>query len=89
MARLRVNHRAVATAAAAAALMVCLAIVMMSDVGNGERILKENDQRTEDLVHKSKQQGVLSKVLHFLWQSGKSSYQHVWPVSPSFIRFLR
>ena len=79
MARLGVSHRAVA--ATATAVVVCLAIVMMSDVGNAERILKADDQPAEDLVIKNKEPGILSKVLRFLWQSGKSSYQHVWPVS--------
>lgn len=26
----------------------------------------------------------LTRALNFLWQSGESGYQHVWPVSSSF-----
>lgn len=29
----------------------------------------------------------LSKAINFLWQSGESGYQHVWPVSFSFFLF--
>ena len=75
MARLGVNQRAVAAA------VVCLGLVMMSGVGNAERLLKADDRPAEHLVNQNKEPGFLSKVVHFLWQSGKSSYQHVWPVS--------
>lgn len=81
MARLGVNQRAVAAVAATSALVVCLGLVMMSGVGNAERLLKADDRPAEHLVNKNKEPGFLSKVVHFLWQSGKSSYQHVWPVS--------
>ncbi|RVW22664.1 Sulfite exporter TauE/SafE family protein 3 [Vitis vinifera] len=79
MARLGVNQRAVAAVAATSALVVCLGLVMMSGVGNAERLLKADDRPAEHLVNKNKEPGFLSKVVHFLWQSGKSSYQHVWP----------
>lgn len=79
MARLGVNQRAVAAVVATSALVVCLGLVMMSGVGNAERLLKADDRPAEHLVNKNKEPGFLSKVVHFLWQSGKSSYQHVWP----------
>ncbi|KAM7262978.1 hypothetical protein ACFE04_000661 [Oxalis oulophora] len=46
--------------------------LMMS---NAERLLKEKIADTRE----DKQEGLLVKVGHFLWQSGKSSYEPVWP----------
>lgn len=44
------------------------------------------DKRPPDsVVEKDQTQSVLVRVIDFMWQSDKSSYEHVWPVSLSNI----
>ncbi|KAF3440220.1 hypothetical protein FNV43_RR19090 [Rhamnella rubrinervis] len=79
----RTDHKATfsksALSVAAAALwMVFTILVMMSDVGNGERVLKDK-QPAENFVEEDMKKGIFVRVIQFLWQGGKSSYQHVWP----------
>jgi hypothetical protein len=78
MAQTHVNHRALAISTAAAAWFLFWSLVMMSSVGSAERVLK--DKATENF-EKEVSHGFLPRMVHFLWQSGKSSYEHVWPVS--------
>lgn len=63
----------------AASWMMFLGLVMMAKVGSAERLLKDKDP--DVFVEKEMRQGLLGRVAHFLWQSGNSSYQPVWPVS--------
>ncbi|XP_057975242.1 sulfite exporter TauE/SafE family protein 3-like isoform X2 [Malania oleifera] len=77
MARVAMSQRAVAAVATAVAWL-CLCLVVMSDVGSAERVLKATDP--EKLVdQKEMNRGFMVKVVNFLWQNGKSSYQPVWP----------
>lgn len=75
MARPKANIRTLAIAAFA----VFLVMVMMSHISNAERVLK--DKHGEVHVNKESTQTFIVRVAHFLWQGGKSSYEHVWPVS--------
>ncbi|KAJ4714429.1 Sulfite exporter TauE/SafE family protein [Melia azedarach] len=61
----------------AASWMMFLGLVMMAKVGSAERLLKDKDP--DVFVEKEMRQGLLGRVAHFLWQSGNSSYQPVWP----------
>lgn len=65
----------------AALLWTVFCLLIMNEVVSGERILKDKLNPENFVDVEEKQQGVLMRVTHFLWQSGKSSYQHVWPVS--------
>ena len=76
MAGIQVNRRGLAIIA----WIVFLVLVMMSNVGIAERLLK--DKRNQEVFkEKEKTQGFLARVAHFLWQGGKSAYEPVWPVS--------
>ncbi|GMI68891.1 hypothetical protein like AT2G25737 [Hibiscus trionum] len=57
---------------------IFLVLVVMSNVGIAERLLKDkgNQHVPKETV---KTQGVLVRVVNFLWQSGKSGYEPVWP----------
>lgn len=59
---------------------------MMSNVSCAERDLK--DKEPENFVTATEVRGLLHKMVHFLWQSGKSAYEHVWPVSFLLSNFL-
>ncbi|KAK3011627.1 hypothetical protein RJ639_011129 [Escallonia herrerae] len=63
--------------AAAAAWVICWSLFTMSGVGSAERLLKATEPGY--IVEREMRQGFLVQVLHFFWQSGKSSYQPVWP----------
>ncbi|KAK2981579.1 hypothetical protein RJ640_011109 [Escallonia rubra] len=63
--------------AAAAAWVICWILFTMSGVGSAERLLKATEPGY--IVEREMRQGFLVQVLHFFWQSGKSSYQPVWP----------
>lgn len=78
MARNEVNQRAKAIVATVA-WVVCWGLFTVSGVGNAERLLKSTEP--EYVVEKEMTQGFVVRLLHFLWQTGKSSYQPVWPVS--------
>lgn len=77
MDRTRVNQTAKALATTVA-WVLCWGLFTVSGVGNAERILKATEPGY--VVEKEMRQGFVVQVLHFLWQSGKSSYQPVWPV---------
>ena len=81
MARTEAKRKAVSVSAAAVLLVwMVFCLLVISDVVSAERVLK--DKKPENFVHQEEmQQGFFMRVAHFLWQSGKSSYQHVWPVS--------
>ena len=53
---------------------------MIFNVSLAERTLR--DKKSENFVD-TERQGVLAKVIGFLWQDGESSYEPVWPVSIS------
>ncbi|XWS45400.1 hypothetical protein CRYUN_Cryun15aG0133300 [Craigia yunnanensis] len=74
MARIQVNRRGLAIIA----WIVFLVLVMMSNVGIAERLLKDK-RNQEDFKEKEKTQGFLARVAHFLWRGGKSAYEPVWP----------
>ncbi|XP_022740104.1 sulfite exporter TauE/SafE family protein 3-like [Durio zibethinus] len=74
MARIQVNRRGLAIMA----WIVFLVLVVMSNVGIAERLLK--DKRNQEVSKElEKTQGFLVRVVNFLWQGGKSSYEPVWP----------
>lgn len=76
MAHIQVNQRGLVIVA----WLVFLVLVMMSNVGIAERLLK--DKRNQEVFkEKEKTQGFLVRVANFLWQGGKSAYEPVWPVS--------
>lgn len=52
---------------------------MLSNLCFAERQLK--DKQPEIFVEKVEIQSFLPRIVHFFWQAGKSSYEHVWPVS--------
>ena len=61
-------------------ILVQFASVMVFGWGD-RRIMKvENMQKYEG--------SFFSKAINFLWQSGESGYQHVWPVSFFIVSFL-
>ncbi|XP_059640969.1 sulfite exporter TauE/SafE family protein 3-like [Cornus florida] len=76
MALLEMNPRAKAVAATAA-WVVCWSIFTASDLGNAERLLRATEPGY--VVEKEMRHGFFVRVIHFFWQSGKSSYEHVWP----------
>jgi hypothetical protein len=51
----------------------------MTNMASAERLLK--DKEAETLVKKEMSPGYIVKMIHFLFQGGKSSYEPVWPVS--------
>ncbi|TXG59617.1 hypothetical protein EZV62_014190 [Acer yangbiense] len=77
MAQTWINQRALA----AVAWMVFMCLVMMGEQGSSERLLKNKNPQVfpEESDHDMRQQGFLVRVAHFFWQSGKSSYEPVWP----------
>ncbi|KAK8517619.1 hypothetical protein V6N12_016464 [Hibiscus sabdariffa] len=74
MAEIKVNRRWLTITA----WIVFLVLVMTSNVGIAERLLKDKGNRhvPKDTV---KTQGLLVGVVNFLWLSGKSGYEPVWP----------
>ncbi|XP_047310764.1 sulfite exporter TauE/SafE family protein 3-like [Impatiens glandulifera] len=54
----------------AAWMIICCLLFAVMNVGNADRLLGKRDETGE---------GFTKKLLHFLWQSGKSSYEPVWP----------
>ncbi|KAF5736043.1 hypothetical protein HS088_TW14G00176 [Tripterygium wilfordii] len=74
MAQLGMNQRTLATAAVC---MVLLCLLVMNDVASAERSLK--DKEPEVVFKREMKPGVLARISHFLWQSGESSYEPVWP----------
>lgn len=80
MGRTQLNHRALAMSTAVVAWFLFWNIVMMSNVSCAERVLK--DKVPENFVpDKQDRPGFLLRMVQFFWQGGKSSYEHVWPVS--------
>lgn len=77
MARNEVHQRAKAIVTTIA-WVVFWGLFMASGVGSAERLLKSKER--DYVVDKETRQGFLVQLLHFLWQTGKSSYQPVWPV---------
>ncbi|XP_058186210.1 sulfite exporter TauE/SafE family protein 3-like isoform X3 [Rhododendron vialii] len=71
-----VNQRAKAIVASAA-WVVCWGLFTVCDVGSAERLLRATEPGC--LVEKEMGLGFAVRMLHFFWQSGKSSYEHVWP----------
>lgn len=78
MAQIRMNRRSLA--AAVTVWMVFLGLIMMEKLSNAERLLKDKDPQVF-ADEKEMRPGFLCRVAHFLWQSGESSYEPVWPVS--------
>ncbi|KDO79521.1 hypothetical protein CISIN_1g011797mg [Citrus sinensis] len=76
MAQIRMNRRSLA--AAVAVWMVFLGLIMMEKLSNAERLLKDKDPQVF-ADEKETRPGFLCRVAHFLWQSGESSYEPVWP----------
>ncbi|KAG9158816.1 hypothetical protein Leryth_013713 [Lithospermum erythrorhizon] len=61
----------------AVAWLVCWCLVTTSYLGSAEKLLKITEKG--DIDEEETRQRFLTKVLHFLWQNGKSSYEPVWP----------
>ncbi|XP_042520671.1 sulfite exporter TauE/SafE family protein 3-like [Macadamia integrifolia] len=72
MALVKVKRRVVA------AWVICLGLVMISQVGGAERLLRAIVQQSS-FGKEEEEEGFMVNMVHFLWQSGKSSYHHVWP----------
>lgn len=70
-----VKHKPSSTATWLLALCI---LTMICSVSLADRVLKEKESGND--VDKERQ-GVLRVVVNFLWQSGESSYEPVWPVS--------
>ncbi|XP_030975355.1 sulfite exporter TauE/SafE family protein 3-like [Quercus lobata] len=77
MAQTQLNHRALAVSTTAAAWFLFWCLVMLSNLCFAERQLK--DKQPEIFVEKVEIQSFLPRIVHFFWQAGKSSYEHVWP----------
>lgn len=60
-------------------LALCI-LVIICNVSLADRVLKEKESGN---FAEEESQGVLKGMINFLWQSGKSSYEPVWPVSSS------
>lgn len=73
MAQIKVNQKALANATR----LVILGLLMMTNLGTAERLLKYKNP--PNYVEEETRQGFLDRVSNFLWQSGKSSYEPVWP----------
>ncbi|KAG6775776.1 hypothetical protein D5086_010658 [Populus alba] len=76
MAKIKLNQRALATTAMLTCL-IFLVQVLMTNMASAERLLK--DKEPEASAGKEMSPGYIVKVLHFLFQGGKSSYEPVWP----------
>ncbi|KAJ4843829.1 hypothetical protein Tsubulata_038913 [Turnera subulata] len=77
MTKIGLNRRASPALALAAACLILLGLVMLSNLAGAERVLK--DEKAETPIKKEMRPGFMERVAHFLWQSGKSSYEPVWP----------
>ena len=67
--------------------MIFLGILVLISAVSADRPLKGRHDHLANVVdHAEKNQE--DKALHFLWQTGKSSYRPVWPVSYPFISSL-
>lgn len=75
-----INGGAVAVSAFTLMVVSVLILASMTNAVAGERPLIEKEP--ELVVDREMgRQGVLGRVISFFWQSGKSSYEPVWPVS--------
>ncbi|GMP28311.1 hypothetical protein CsSME_00003912 [Camellia sinensis var. sinensis] len=70
------NQRAKAVATTAA-WVVCWGLFTVIDVGSAERLLRATEPGY--FVEKEMRHGFVVRLLHFFWQTGKSTYQPVWP----------
>ncbi|KAJ7944299.1 Sulfite exporter TauE/SafE family protein [Quillaja saponaria] len=75
MAHSEVNLRALRISAVAA-WIVFWSLIMMSNVSYADRVLKE---KTSKEFAEKEGQGIIVRMVDFFWQSGKSSYERVWP----------
>ncbi|XP_061342363.1 sulfite exporter TauE/SafE family protein 3-like [Gastrolobium bilobum] len=71
-----VKHMTSSIAAATAAWMALFILTMICNVSLAYRVSKEKE--LGNFVEKERR-GVLRVMIDFLWQSGKSSYEPVWP----------
>lgn len=86
MARTEMKQKAFSVSTSVVIWMVFATFFLMNCFVNGERLLKE--KKPENFVDKEvKQTGIFVRVIHFLWEGGKSSYEPVWPVSNMFTFF--
>lgn len=74
MAQIKVNQKALTNAT----WLVILGLLMVTNLGTAERLLKYKNP--PNYVEEHTRQGLLDRVSNFLWQPGKSSYEPVWPV---------
>lgn len=58
------------------AAVVALSFLLASALASAERHLLMDSSESEETVS-----DYLLKVVNFLWQPDKSTYEHVWPVS--------
>ena len=73
-----VSQRAMAVAATVACL-VCWGLFTVIGFGSAERLLRVTEP--DYFVEKEMRHGFIVRLFHFFWQTGKSGYEHVWPVS--------
>ncbi|XP_002521607.2 sulfite exporter TauE/SafE family protein 3 [Ricinus communis] len=79
MAKIELNFRQRASAIAAMLMLILLSLLATSNFTSAERLLFKEQNHTKVLVDHEKEKSFLQKAAHFLWQSGKSSYEPVWP----------
>ena len=60
-------------------VLFCFASVFA--IVSAERSIVKMEVPRFNVTSREPQQSFLTKALNFLWQSGESGYQHVWPVS--------
>ncbi|XP_028775626.1 sulfite exporter TauE/SafE family protein 3 isoform X2 [Neltuma alba] len=73
----QVNRKSSRAAAKATWLLLC-SLFMICNVTLAERIIK--DKKSDNLVvERDEGRGVLARVIEFMWQNDKSSYEPVWP----------
>ncbi|KAK9948630.1 hypothetical protein M0R45_004197 [Rubus argutus] len=78
MAQTKFTRKAVTVSAVALiAWAVFINLLMISEVVTAERPLK--DEKPKFFVEQDIKQGVFVRMMKFLWQTGGSSYQPVWP----------
>ncbi|KAI9089005.1 hypothetical protein K1719_029284 [Acacia pycnantha] len=75
---MQVNQKT-SRAASKATWLVLWSLIMICNVTLAERIIKDKKSENLDLVQRDEGRGVLAKVIEFMWQNDKSSYEPVWP----------
>ncbi|XP_054825363.1 sulfite exporter TauE/SafE family protein 3-like [Prosopis cineraria] len=74
---IQVNQKT-SRAAAQATWVVLWSLIMICNITLAERIIQ--DKKSDSLVERDDERsGVLARVIQFMWQNDRSSYEPVWP----------